>query len=97
MVYGGAYVLAPIYTLAPEHSYREVFGFLLGLYRRMLTRAVAAGLDVDGYEQYGGRHMWMFLPGQEGVRPVFDKIHDRTVHDRANIRTSSHRMHVTDG
>jgi len=193
----GRTVTVPIYPLAPEHSYREVFGFLLGLYRRVLARngpesvavvgdsagggmalalchavrdaglpspahavllcpwlhvalphpdvaglarsdvtfnvddlraaglryaggdpvdtplvspacgpldglppltifsgthdvlhpdtrefwdrAVAAGLDVDGYEQYGGRHLWMYLPGQQGVAPVFDKIADRLV------------------
>ena len=193
----GRTVTVPIYPLAPEHSYREVFGFLLGLYRRVLAthdpetvavmgdsagggmalalchavhdaglppptdavllcpwvhvalphpdvaglarsdvtfnvddlraaglryaggdpvdtplvspaagpldglppltifsgthdvlhpdtrefwdRAVAAGLDVDGYEQYAGRHLWMYLPGQAGARPVFDKIRDRLV------------------
>lgn len=45
--------------------------------REFWDRAVAAGLDVDGYEQYGGRHLWMYLPGQKGVRPVFDKIRHR--------------------
>ncbi len=33
----GRTVTVPIYPLAPEHSYREVFGFLLGLYRRVLA------------------------------------------------------------
>ena len=47
--------------------------------REFWDRAVAAGLDVDGYEQYAGRHLWMYLPGQAGARPVFDKIRDRLV------------------
>ena len=47
--------------------------------REFWDRAVAAGLDVDGYEQYAGRHLWMYLPGQQGARPVFDKIRDRLV------------------
>lgn len=47
--------------------------------REFWDRAVAAGLDVDGYEQYAGRHLWMYLPGQDGVPPVFDKIRDRLV------------------
>ena len=47
--------------------------------REFWDRAVAAGLDVDGYEQYAGRHLWMYLPGPAGVPPVFDKIRDRLV------------------
>jgi monoterpene epsilon-lactone hydrolase len=47
--------------------------------REFWDRAVAAGHDVDGYEQYGGQHLWMYLPGQDGARPVFDKIRERLV------------------
>ena len=41
-------VTVPIYPLAPEHSYRDVFAFLLRVYERMLTAHPADSVLVAG-------------------------------------------------
>jgi acetyl esterase/lipase len=41
-------VTVPIYPLAPEYSYRDVFAFLLRVYDRMLTTHPAGGVLVTG-------------------------------------------------
>jgi acetyl esterase/lipase len=41
-------VTVPIYPLAPEHSYRDVFAFLLRVYDRMLTTHPAGNVLVTG-------------------------------------------------
>jgi acetyl esterase/lipase len=46
-------ITVPIYPLAPEHSYRDVFRFLLRVYDRMLTVRPASGVLVAG-ESAGG-------------------------------------------
>lgn len=44
----------PIYPIAPEHSYREVFPFLLGVYRRLLETKDASSLAFMGDSAGGG-------------------------------------------
>jgi len=50
----GRTVTVPIYPLAPEHTYREVFPFLLGLYRRILIDHDSKDLAVIGDSAGGG-------------------------------------------
>lgn len=44
----------PIYPLAPEHSYREVFPFLLQVYRRMLETCEPSSIAFMGDSAGGG-------------------------------------------
>jgi epsilon-lactone hydrolase len=44
----------PIYPLAPEHTYREVFPFLLQVYRRMLDSADPSSIAFIGDSAGGG-------------------------------------------
>lgn len=50
----GRTVTVPIYPLAPEHTYREVFPFLLSLYRRVLTEYDPEDIAFVGDSAGGG-------------------------------------------
>jgi acetyl esterase/lipase len=47
-------VTVPIYPIAPEHTYREVFPFLLGVYRRMLQTRDPKSITFMGDSAGGG-------------------------------------------
>ena len=49
----GAVVTVPIYPIAPEHGFHEMFGMVLEVYRDMLRETAAADI-IDG-RRFGGR------------------------------------------